>query len=109
MAFAGGVFEESAPNTYYYRNSKSSECTGKKGDPCSVCGSVDWWTMSPSQSIAGTQGTIISVSIYGYKVGSLASASITNNNYLRPVITLKPEVLVTGSGTTNDPYIPSLS
>ena len=59
----------------------------------------DYWTMSPSWCDDGSAG-VFPVASYGY-----LSDVLVNNSYgVRPVINLKANVSLTGSGTTSDPF-----
>ena len=106
VVYAGGEYENRAPNTYYYRNSKTSGCTGYSRDPCSVTGDNSWWTMSPYYF----NGTACVFYVCGanafYHVGWLEGFRVEGSFALRPVVTLKSSVLVSGSGTASDPYVP---
>ena len=103
VAFAGGKYGLKAPNTYYYRNSRTG-CTGASGDPCSVTGTTWWWTMSPFQASGNGYA-------YLFRVGGSASPGALDYNYVRntyavrPVVSLKSSVLVSGgNGTATNPY-----
>ena len=98
VAMAGGIYESGAPNTYYYRNSVSNCSTAAN---CSVTGSNYWWTMSPREFngvIAYAFGVLGSA-------GSLHYAATSGTYMVRPVISLKSNTLVSGSGTASDPYL----
>ena len=58
---------------------------------------VDYWTMSPGDYYSGS-GVI---KTYG---GKLISYGLTNIEAVRPVINLRADVPLTGSGTTSDPF-----
>lgn len=51
---------------------------------------------------------VVSGATAGINKVSFNGGYINNLFAVRPVITLNPEVKVSGSGTTSDPYIPSL-
>ena len=97
VSYAGGLWNGNNSNGYYYLNSSGGSSTG----------SNYWWTMSPSFS-RGTQAVVLSVG--GSSVfDALDDAYVYVSYVIRPVISLKKEVLVTGgSGTGNDPYIVSM-
>ena len=59
-----------------------------------------YWTMSPSWYSTGTyaRGFVV------YYYGDVASADVTAAYGVRPVINLRSDVQLTGSGTTSDPF-----
>ena len=77
VAFAGGV--NGTPNPYYYLYTGQS-----------------YWTMSPLSYPQAVLGYVVSV-------GTL-SQDHADNSYVRPVINLRADVSLTGSGTATDPY-----
>ena len=103
VSFAGGVYAVPAVNTYYSRNSVS-ECSTESN--CSVSGSYDWWTMSP-YNFTGSAANVFIVfgSHYPFHPGSLNSLPVFDTFVVRPVISLKSNTLVSGSGTASDPYV----
>ena len=82
VAYAGGVYNITNTSYYLYTNS-------------------EYWTMSPHNFIYGnatafrvnSSGYPISINVYGFSIG------------VRPVINLKANVTITGSGTASDPYV----
>ena len=109
LVFAGGVAEVesygsySAPNTYYSRNSVS-DCS--QLIDCNVTGQYGkWWTMTPSRSYdyllyiyySGINGII--------EAYNSLDGSATSSLKIRPVLSLKSNTLVSGSGTATDPYV----
>jgi hypothetical protein len=58
-----------------------------------------FWTISP----ASYNGNGINFTVYSS--GQLVVNSNDTSNYVRPVISLKSDVIGTGSGTSSDPYI----
>jgi len=90
---AGGVYGQNNPLAYYY--------LGKDGTS-GIIETYNWWTMSPSFSTDGLP-TIYVVS--SSKPGLLNNLSSHGSSAVRPVVSLKKEVLVTGgTGTGPDPY-----
>ena len=61
-----------------------------------------YWTMSPSDFGGGLARVF-----YVASNGSLGWGSVHNAFGVRPVINLKSDVTITGSGTQNDPYVVS--
>ena len=59
-----------------------------------------YWTMSPSNFNTGS-GTRV---FYVQSGGRLSSERVNNTTGVRPVINLRADVSLTGSGTTTDPY-----
>ncbi len=97
VAYAGGINTSNSENTYYYKNSVGGSVTGDKY----------WWTMSPYNADADgwTYVFYVGGSVRpGYLTGELVVASFS----VRPVVSLKSCVEVTGSGKVDDPYIPSI-
>ena len=79
VAFAGGVYNYNNNSYYLYNNS-------------------DYWTISP-YNFPGRAATFrITLS------GSLLYNGVTYENGVRPVINLRADVQITGSGTTTDPF-----
>ena len=100
VAMADGVYGTNAPNTYYYRNSVSDCSTAAN---CSVTGDNYWWTMSPSDFF------VSNAHAFGVNGSSnpayLNYANVNSTYVVRPVISLKSNTLVSGSGTASDPYL----
>ena len=58
---------------------------------------------------AGGNADVFFVSNHGYYRGYLGSTNVPNTNVVRPVVSLKAEVEVTGGdGNANNPYIVTL-
>jgi len=101
VVFAGGRYGHYNLVAYYYFNTSGGSSTG----------SNYWWTMTPYEytncaSELYCSGLFV---VYGNNNGGLGNAYVHANYVIRPVISLKKEVLVTGgSGTGNDPYIVSM-
>ena len=81
ISFAGGV--NNKINTSYYL----------------YIGQI-YWTMSPYYHRDYYGADMFSVWVDGY----LNSSSVSEEHGIRPVINLKSDVQITGSGTTTDPY-----
>ncbi len=94
LVFAGGVVAVNNPSAYYYLNASGGSSTG----------SNSWWTMSPSL-FNGRSSQIFDVGGSGHP-GFLGGGGTVNLvGVVRPVVSLKSSVLVTGgSGTGSDPY-----
>ena len=86
-------------NTYYTRNSKEN-CSSDTAYSCRVTGNADWWTMSPFKSSSETAYVF-----WILNTGHIDYANLSSLNFIRPVISLKPNTLVSGRGTSYDPYI----
>ncbi len=63
---------------------------------------IPWWTMTPMAYLTETKANVYGINSFG-----VITEYAVNNNTLavRPVIALKPNTLVSGAGTINDPYI----
>ena len=79
VAFAGGVYNYNNNSYYLYNNS-------------------DYWTISPYNFPGGAATFRITLS------GSLLYNGVTYENGVRPVINLRSDVALTGSGTSTDPF-----
>lgn len=104
IIFAGGALI-SSPNIYYFRNSVS-DCSRDKDDLCSVTGNKWWWTMTPNE-YTDTYGIMLGVfasSNPNTVVGSLANLIVYEPQVIRPVISIKANTLISGSGTVTNPY-----
>ena len=87
VAFAGGVYGTNNENYYLFNN-------------------THYWTISPSlYDNSALVMLIYNGGISDYKVdwGTSAGATVPSN-CIRPVINLKSDVQITGSGTTTDPF-----
>jgi len=100
---AGGVFGTNSPKTYYYLAKDGSS---------SITGSNWWWTMSPSNFYWGGSNIYFAFmfSVRGSSdPGYLARFSIYGTHVVRPVVSLKTEVIVTGGdGSAGSPYTVTL-
>ncbi len=80
VAYAGGV---------YNKNSKTY-----------INGNANYYTITPFQFVSYSYTYVVSTG------GFVTSTSSTSKYYIRPVISLKSDVLVSGgSGSANDPYV----
>ena len=79
VAFAGGVYNYNNNSYYLYNNS-------------------DYWTISPYNFPGGAATFRMTLS------GSLLYNGVTYENGVRPVINLRSDVALSGSGTTTDPF-----
>lgn len=90
VAFAGGLFNSNNTNYYLYNQSISS----------------NWWTLSASyyDTSLTTVGMFIvdgsNGKLYDWQNGS----TISNDNAIRPVITLDTDRISGGTGISSDPY-----
>lgn len=94
VVFAGGKdgSTTSADNNYLTANTGGS------------LGLKSWWTMSPTSYTKADNTT------YLWQVGSkrgLGVSSATTSHQIRPAIVLKWDTVVSGSGTTSNPYVVS--
>ncbi len=99
VAFAGGKHGTNSPKAYYYLAANgSSSSTGVNG----------WWIMTPFEFYVyygNKYANIFRVS----DSGILTYNNVSYSNVIRPVVSLKSSVLVTGgSGTGSDPYTVTL-
>ena len=85
-SLAGGVFDAAIINTKYYLY------TGQF-----------YWTMSPRHAINNIVH-VSHISKRGY-IGYFPVNHTDDSSYIKPVLSLKPSVTLTGSGTISDPYI----
>ena len=94
IAYAGGVFAQNAPSTYYYLNASSGSATGTNW----------WWTMSP-YNFTGSGAVVFCVGGPSYP-GYLHGCSADNPDTVRPVVSLKSCVLLSdAAGTNTDPFV----
>ncbi|MCI8330861.1 MAG: hypothetical protein HFE04_02030, partial [Bacilli bacterium] len=94
VAFAGGVYGTNSPKAYYYLAQDGTS---------SITGSSYWWTMSPHY-FTGSSARVFLVGGSSYP-GYLGIDWVYYSNVVRPVVSLKSSVLVTGgSGTGTNPY-----
>ena len=93
VAFAGGVYQNTATAWYYYNSVKGSS-TGEEW----------WWLMSPHDKYSKLA---IAFSVIGSdSPGDFGGYSyVGNTGSVRPVISLKSDVLYkSGDGSANSPY-----
>jgi len=95
VSYAGGVYATDNSGAYYYLNASGGSSTG----------SYYWWTMSP-YCFNGSVNAGIFVVYGSSNFGYLGYTYVSVNSYVvRPVISLKKEVVVTGGdGSANSPY-----
>ena len=88
-AFAGLVYNINHPNvggSYLFRNSTSTW----------------WWTMTPTHK----SGSVYNNMLVGSVLRLIDDANLTNTGGgVRPMISLKADVVVTGKGSKADPYV----
>lgn len=60
----------------------------------------DWWTLSPSMYME-PDPTLYQAASFG----AITSTDVGNAGYLRPSLALTYDVMVTGEGTSEDPYV----
>ena len=82
VAYAGGVYGSSSRGYYLYTNSA-------------------YWTMSPCV-FNGSDAVVFNV--YS-SFGTLSSNRVTSAYGVRPVLNLKADVQLTGSGSASDPFV----
>ena len=94
VSFAGGVYANDAP-AYYYRNSTSTST--------SSTGSLNWYTMSPYFWFEPYSRMFL---VGGSDLpGKLDNSRVFRTNVVRPVISLKGDVVwKSGDGTSENPY-----
>ena len=85
IAFSGAVHALYNSSTYLQENT----------------GTNWWWSLSPYH-FDGGYAEVSGVSLGGLFIGPVA---VSANNVLRPAISLVSDVIVTGSGTSEDPYV----
>jgi len=91
---AGGLYITNSPYAYYCLNASNG----------SSVGSNKWWTMSPF-NWDGTNAGVFFVYGSGSNPGCLGVNYVGAPYVVRPVVSLKSSVLVTGgTGTASDPY-----
>ena len=97
MVYAGGLFNSANSKAYYYlaKNGKSS-----------IVGTNWWWTMTPSSFDANSAN---SARMFGVNGPNLNRDYIYNEFVVRPVASLRKEVVVTGGdGSASNPYTVNL-
>jgi len=102
---AGGLYNTNSPKAYYYL---------AKDNNSSIVGGKWWWTMTPSMFLVNDDGSCNGriIRVFGTASPGNMGDTLPNNTangVVRPVVSLKPEVIVTnGNGSANNPYIVSL-
>ena len=93
VVFAGGFYGTNNESAYYYRNASGGSATGANW----------WWTMSPSSFFGGSAYVFI---VDGSSnAGRLSRGGVYNSDgVVRPVISLKSCVQLSGTGKSGDPY-----
>ena len=84
VVHAGGYYGKNNSNYYLYNSA------------------IYWWTMSPA-GFSGSDSYVWRV----YSTGDIDSNSVSGTTRLRAVLSLNADTLVTGSGTSSDPYVVS--
>ena len=84
VVYAGGYYNQS--NSNYYLNNPA----------------IYWWTMSPA-GFSGSNSNVWFVHTSGY----LSSDNVYTTYRLRAVLNLNADTLVTGDGTSSDPFVVS--
>ncbi len=84
VVYAGGYYNQN--NSNYYLNNPA----------------IYWWTMSPAGFESG-RSSVWNV----YTSGSVYNYDVRNLSRLRPVLILNADTLVTGDGTSSDPFVVS--
>ncbi len=98
VVYAGGLYSNNS-KSYYYLNSSGSSSVQESW----------WWTMSPYY-FDGSGAVVFDVSGTSTNPGYLNSTYVSNSSFvIRPVLSLKSCVTLTGDGTVDNPYIPHLS
>ena len=82
LVYAGGYHNQN--NSNYYLNNPA----------------IYWWTMSP----AGFSGSYSDVWLV-YTSGDINNTNVSNTYAVRPVLILNADTLVTGNGTSSDPFV----
>ena len=92
ISYAGGVYDKNSLTWYYYNSVKSSST-----------GSINWWLISPFNWYDNTAYTFL---VYGSTHSGVLGNSYVNNTLgVRPVISLKADVVYkSGDGTASSPY-----
>ena len=92
ISYAGGVYDKNSLTWYYYNSVKSSST-----------GSINWWLISPFDWYGNTAYTFL---VYGSTHSGVLGNSYVNNTLgVRPVISLKADVVYkSGDGTASSPY-----
>ena len=84
VVYAGGYYAQN--NSNYYLNNPA----------------IYWWTMSPAGFASG-----YSYVWFVYTTGYIDYVSVNRTTRLRPVLILNADTLVTGDGTSSDPFVVS--
>ncbi|MCI8330597.1 MAG: hypothetical protein HFE04_00680 [Bacilli bacterium] len=96
IVYAGGKHGTSSYYAYYYLNKNKGSITGSNA----------WWTMSPNIWVGENTQQVTSFAVRGSDYpGALFAETVHANRVIRPVISLKSEVQVTGGdGSGSNPY-----
>ena len=102
VMFAGSIFKSQSysienESAYYYRNSLGYSATDD----------ATWWTMTPCNFYNDNYGAyMVSVSgaLESAYTGDLEENAVVTSASVRPVISLKSCVKLSGRGSTSDPY-----
>ena len=84
LVYAGGYYNQNNSNYYLYNSA------------------IRWWTMSPA-GISGSNSNVWNVNA----PGGINYSYVDNTYAVRPVIILNADTLVTGSGTSENPFVVS--
>ena len=85
VVYAGGYTNKNNSNYYLYNNTY-------------------FWTMSPA-GFSGSRSNVWYVTV----AANISDTIVNDTNCLRPVLILNADTLATGSGTSSDPFVVSLS
>ena len=96
VSFAGGLMYTNAPTWYYLNN---------KGTSSINTDFKEWWLMTPTYWYSDKIAITFKVSSFENRKAHLSAQSVFDNLYIRPVISLKKELLYkTGDGSATKPY-----
>ena len=96
VSYAGGLWVTNNSGAYYYLNASGGSSTGSNW----------WWTMSPCHYNGSGYASVFRVGGSGSFPGRLDNNRVDYSYVVRPVVSLKAEVEVTGGdGSANNPYM----
>ena len=96
VSFAGGLWITNAPTWYYLNN---------KGTSSINTDFKEWWLMTPTYWYSDKIAITFKVSSFENRKAQLSAQSVFDNLYIRPVISLKKELLYkSGDGSASKPY-----
>ncbi len=99
IVYAGGLWYTNSLSYYYYNSNNNS-----------AVGENQWWTMSPCCFSNGLPHIFLACGDYNKIGGGLSNDYVSNSKYaVRPVLSLKSCVTLTGTGSPTDPYIPEIN